>query len=234
MSLTPLLSESPATVPRGRVDYARPPPDTSPHQITTGATTTAPHHVKLLRIMEGPHPGMVPRALRGTNPHVRLSTVHQGPLIEPVGAALHLGIALRGMDPSMSVTMSMSGIMSLLPMSKASLMATHIHMGTHIHTHVHRGLPATGPLCLLTHIPAGCPMATAHHHLLLIAGDLQEHHPTLTIAQPMPEALARACMNLIARRMRMTGASSHCGQGIRVIEEMNSNYQCPGFGNGDF
>ena len=197
--------------PPVRVDFARPPPDTSPRLTTTGATTTAPHHARLLLITGAPHPGTVPRALRATNPHVRLFTAPRGPLIEPAGAGLHLGRAWRVMDPFMSETMSTSAIMSPLPMSKASLMVTHIHMGTLTRTHALQGLPATGPLCLLTRIHAGCLMATAHHHLLRIAGDLQEHRPTLTTALPMPEAPARACMNLTVRRTRTTGASSHCG-----------------------
>lgn len=203
-SPTPPLSESPASAPRGRADFVRPPPDTSPRRTTTGATTTVPRRVRRLHITGAPHPVTGPRALRATSPHVRLSTAHRGPLTEPAGAGLRLERAWRVTDPSTSETMSTSGITSPLPMSKASLMVTHTHMGTR--THAPQGLPATGPLRLLTRIRVGCPMATAHHHLLRIGGDLREP-PTLTTALPTPGAPARACTNLIARRTRTTGAS---------------------------
>lgn len=235
MSPTPLLSASPATVPRGRVDYARPPPDTSPRQTTTEATTTDPRHAKHLHTMGAPRPGTVRRAPLGTSPRVHPSTAHQGPLTEDAGAALHPGTAWRATCPSTSVTTSTSGIMSPLPTSKASLMATHTRMGEILtHTHAHLGLPATGLLRPLTRIHVGCPTATGHPHPLHIGGDLLGHRPPLTTAPPMLEGPVRACMNLIVRRTRMTGASNHWEQGIRVLEEKNSSLQCPGFGYVDF
>lgn len=236
MSPTPPLSESQATVPRDRADCALPPPDTSPHQTMTGATTTGPRHDTLLHTTGAPRLGMVRRAPLGTSLRARPSTAHLGPLTVVAGAGLRLETAWRAMVPSTSATTSMSGTMSPLPMSKASLMATHTHMGEILtHTHAHLGLPATGPLRPLTRIHAGCPMATAHPHLLHIGGGHQGHPPTRTIVPPMREGPARACMNLIVRRMRMTGASNHRERGIRAGEEKkNSSLWCSGLGYVDF
>lgn len=228
MSPTPLLSASPATAPRGLVDYARPPPDTSPRQTTTEATTTDPRHVKHLHTTGAPRHGTVHRARRGTSPHVRPSMAHQGPLTEVAGAAPHQGTVWRAKCPSTSVTTSMSATTSPLPTSKASLMATRTHMGEILTlTHAHLGLPATGLPRPLTRIHVGFPMATGHRHPLHIGGDLLGHRPTLTTAPPMPEGLARACMNLIARRTRMTGASNHWERGIRVSEEREEQPPVP-------
>lgn len=235
MSPTPPLSASPATLPQGRADCARPPPDTSPHQTTTEATTTDPNHARLLPTTGAPRPGTVRRAPLGTSPHARPSTVHLGPLTEAAGAGLRLGTAWRATGPSTSVTTSTSGTMSPLPTSKASPTATHTHTGeilTHIHAHL--GLPATGPLRPLTRTHAGCPTATVHPHLPLIGG-VHLGHPPHTTAPPMPEGPARACMNLIVRRTRMTGASNHRERGIRAGEEKkNSSLRCSGLGYVDF
>lgn len=229
MSPTPPLFASPATVPRGPVDCARPPPDTSPRRTTTGATTTDPRRATHLHTTGAPHPGTVHRVPLDTSLHVHPVTAHQGPPTEAAGVGHRPGTAWKGTGPSMSATMSMRGTMSPLPMSKASLMETHIHMGGILtHTHAHLGLPAMGPLHPLTRIPAGCPMATAHPHLHHIVGDLPGHRPTLTTVPPMPEGPAKACMNLIARRTRMTGASNHWERGLRVLVETNSHIQCPG------
>lgn len=213
MSPTPPPSESPATVPRGRVDSARPPPDTSPRRTTTGATTTAPRRVKLLLITGAPRPGTVRRALRGTSPRARPSTARPGPLTEPAGADLRPGTAWRATGPSTSVTMNTRGTTSPPPTSKASPTGTRTHTGTPTPTHAHRGLPATGPLRLLTRTHAGYPTATARRHLLRIAGGLRGLRPTLTTAPPTPAVHARACTNLTARRTRTTGASSRGGRG---------------------
>lgn len=236
MSPTPPPSESRATVRRVRADCARPPPDTSPHQTTTGATTTGPRHARLLHTTGAPGPGTVLRAPLGTSPRARPSTAHLGPLIEAAGAVPRLGTAWRATGPSTSATTSTSGIMSPLPTSKASLMATHTHTEEILtHTHAHQGLPATGPLRPLTHIHVGCPMATVHPHLLHIGGGHLGRHPIHTTAPHMPEGPARACMNLIVRRMRMTGASNHRERGIRAGEEKkNSSLRCSGLGYVDF
>ncbi|KAE8300557.1 Voltage-dependent P/Q-type calcium channel subunit alpha-1A Brain calcium channel I [Larimichthys crocea] len=115
--------------PGTRADCALPPPDTSPHQTMTGATTTGPRHDTLLHTTGAPRLGMVRRAPLGTSLHARPSTAHLGPLTVVAGAGLRLETAWRAMVPSTSATTSMSGTMSPLPMSKASLMATHTHMG---------------------------------------------------------------------------------------------------------
>lgn len=233
MSPTPPLSASPATAPQGRAVCARPPPDTSPHQTTTEATTTDPLHARFLPTTGPPRHGTVHRAPLGTSPRARPSTAHPGPLTEAAGAGLRLGTAWRATDPSTSATTSTSGTMSPLPTSKASPMATHTHMGE-ILTHAHLGLPATGPLRPLTHIHVGFPMATAHPHLPHIGGGPLGHPPIHTTAPPMPEGPARACMNLIVRRTRMTGASNHRKRGIRAGEEKNSSLRCSGLGYVDF
>lgn len=223
-------------VPQGRADCARPPPDTSPHQTTTEATTTDPHLATLLPTTGALRLGTVHHGPLGISPHARPFTAHLGPLTEAAGAGLHLGTAWKVTGPSTSVTTSMSGTMSPLPMSKASPMATHTHMGEIlIHTHAHLGLPATGPLRPLTRIHVGCPMATAHPHLPHIDGGHLGRPPTHTTAPLMPEGPARVCMNLIVRRTRMTGASNHRERGIRAGEEKkNSSLRCSGLGYVDF
>lgn len=80
-------------VPRGQADCARPHPDTSPRQTTTGATTTDPHHATHLHTTGAPHPGMGRHTPLDTSPHVRPSTAHQGPLTEAAGAGLCPGTA---------------------------------------------------------------------------------------------------------------------------------------------
>lgn len=220
---------------RGQAACAHLHPDTSPHQTMTEATTTDPRHATALPTTGALRPGTVRHAPLDTSPHVRPSTARPGPLTEAAGADLHLGTAWRATGLSMSVTTSTSGTMSPLLMSKASPMATHTHMGGILtHTHAHLGLPATGPLRPLTRILAGFPMAIAHLHLHHIGGDHPGRPPTHTTAHPMPEGPARACMNLIVRRMRMTGASDHRERGIRAEEEKNSSLQCSGHEHVDF
>ncbi|CAB1441325.1 unnamed protein product, partial [Pleuronectes platessa] len=235
MSPTPLLSASPATGPQGRAVCAHPRPDTSPHQITTEATTTDPRHVKALPIMGVRHRDTARHAPQGTSPLARPSTARLGPP-EAAGVGLRLGTAWRETGPSMSMIMSMSGTMSPLPMSKASPMATHIHMGEILtHTHAHQGLPAMGPLRPLTRTHGGSPMATVHPHLPRIDGDHPGHPLIRTTAPPMPEGPARACMNLTVRRTKMTGASDDRERGIRAREEKSSSsLRCSGLGYVDF
>ncbi|GLD63863.1 voltage-dependent P/Q-type calcium channel subunit alpha-1A, partial [Lates japonicus] len=234
--LLPCCSQAQLWPPRGRAACAHPPPDTSPHPITTEATATDPRRAMPLPITGAPPPGTVRRAPLGTNPHALPSTAHLGPLTKAAGVGLHLGTAWRATGPSMSMIMSTSGTMSPLPMSRASPTATHTHMGEILtHTHAHLGLPAMGPLRPLTRIHVGCPMAIAHPHLPRIDGDHLGHPPTHITAPPMPEGPARACMNLIVRRMKMTGASDHREQGIRAGEEKkNSSLRCSGLGYVDF
>lgn len=236
MSPTPPPFASPATAPRGRAVCDRLPPDTSPRQITTEATTIDPRRAKTLPTTGVRHPATVRHAPRGTSPHARPSMAHLGPLTEAAGVGLRLATAWRATDPSTSTTMSMSGTMSPLPTSKASPMATHIHMGEILTlTHDHLGLPATGPHRPLTRIHGGYPMATVQPHLPRIEGDHPGHPPTRTTVPPMPEGPARACMNLIVRRTKMTGASDDRERGIRAGEEKSSsNLWFSGLGYVDF
>lgn len=201
----------------------------------TEATTTDPRHAKLLPTTGDPHPGTVHHAPLGTSPHAHPSMAHPGPLTEAAGAGLRLGTAWRETGLSTSVTTSMSDTMSPLPMSKAFPMATHTHMGEILtHTHAHLGLPATGPLRPLTRIHVGFPMATAHPHLRHIGGGHLGFPPIHITAPPMSEGPARACTNLIVRRMRMTGASNHRERGIRAGEKKKSSLRCSGLGYVDF
>lgn len=223
MSPTPPLSESPAMALQGQGACVRLPLDTSPHQTMKEATTTGLHRDKPLHTMVGPLRGTVRRVPLDTSPHGHLFMAHLDHLTEAAGVVLRLGTAWRVTGPSMSVTTSMKGTMSPLPMSRASPMATHTHMGEILtHTHAHLGLPTTGPLLPLTHIHVGCPMAIAHPHLPHIGGDHLGHPLTPTTAPLMPEGLARACTNLIVKQTRMTGASNHRkqrGKGKRREEQ---------------
>lgn len=205
---TPLRYVNPATVPRDLADCAPPHLDTSLHQTMTGATTTDPHHGMHLHTMGAPHRGMDHHGPLGTSPHGHPSMDHQDPLSEVAGVVLHLGTVWSVMDLSMSVNTSMSGTMSPPPMIKASPMAIHTNMGE-IHTRAHRGLPTMGHLHPLTHIRVGCPMATALPHLLHTDGGHLGHCPTLITTPQILEGPTRACMNLIVRQMKMTGASNH-------------------------
>lgn len=235
MSPTPPLSASPVTALQGQAACAHLHPDTSPHQTTKEATTTDPRHATALPTTGALRPDTVHRAPLDISLHAHPSTARPGPLTEAAGAGLRLGTAWRATGPSTSVTTSTSGTMSPLPMSKASPMATHTRMGILTHTHVHLGLPATGPLHPLTRILAGCPMATAHLHLPHIGGDHLGRPRTHTTVPPIPEGPVRACMNLIVRRTRMTGASDHRERGIRAGEEKkNSSLQCSGLEYVDF
>lgn len=160
--------------------------------------------------MGAPHPVMVRHGPPGTSLHARPSMGHPGPLTEAVGVGLRQGTAWRVMGLSMREITNMSGTMSPLPMSRASPMATHTHMGEiRTHTLAHLGLPDMGPLHPLIRIREGYPMATAHPHPHHTVGDHQGHHPTHTTAPLTPEDPERACTNLIVRRMRMTGASNN-------------------------
>lgn len=206
MSPTLPLFANPSTAPQVQADCARLPPDTSPHQITTGVSTDH-HHAIPLRTMAGPRPGMVHLAHLATSPRTRLFMVRLGPHTLTAGAGLHLATAWAGMGPSTREIMSMSGTMSHLPMSKASPMATLIHI-VEILTHAHLGLPAMGPLHPHPHTHVGYLMATAHPPRPHIDGD-HRVHLTNTTGLPMPEGPARAFMNLTVRQTRMTGASDH-------------------------
>lgn len=223
MSPTHPLSASPIMPLQGQGACAHLPLDTSPHQTMKEATTTGPHHAKPLPTTVAPLRDTVRHAPLGTSPHAHLFMAHLGPLTEAAGVGLRLGTAWRVMGPSTSMTTSTNGTMNPLPMSRAFPMATRIHMGEILtHTHAHLGLPATGPLLPLTPIHVGCPMAIAHPPLPRIGGDHLGHPLTHTTAPLMPEGLERACMNLIVKRMRMTGASNHRkrrGKGRRGDEE---------------
>lgn len=220
---------------RGRAACAHLRPDTSPHQTTKEATTTDLRHATAPPTTGALRPGTVRRAPLDTSPRARPSTARPGPLTEAAGVGLRLGTAWRATGLSTSVTTSTSGTTSPLPMSKASPMATRTHMGGILtHTHAHLGLPVTGPLRPLTRILAGCPMATAHLHLPHIDGDHRGHPPTHTTGPLMPEGPARAYMNLIVRRTRMTGASDHREREIRAGEQKNSSLQCSGLEYVDF
>lgn len=215
MSPTPPRSASLAMAPQGQVACVHPLHDTSPLQTMTEATTTDPRHATPLPTTGALHPGMVRHAPLGTSPHARPSTAHPGRLTEAAGAGLHPGTAWSVTGPSTREIMSMSVTTSLPPTSRASPTATLTHMEEILtHTHVHLGLPATGLLHPLNRIHAGYPMVTAHLHLPHTDGEHQGCHPTHTTGLPMPEGPARACMNLIVRRMRMTGASNHKELGI--------------------
>lgn len=208
MSPTLPLFASPSTAPQAQADCAHLPRDTFLRPIMTEVTTDL-HHAIPLRTMAGPHPGMVHHAHLATSPRTRLFMVLLGPHTITAGVGLHLVTAWGETGPSTREITSMSVIMSHLLMSKASPMATLIHMVEILtRTHAHLGLPAMGPLHPHTHIHVGYLMATAHLHLPHIDGDHQVH-PTNTTGLPMPEGPARAFMNLTVRQTRMTGASDH-------------------------
>lgn len=191
--------------------FARPPLDIFPHLTMKEATTTGRHHAKPLPTMVAHLPVTAPHAPLGTSPHAHPSMAHLGPLTEAAGVGLHQGTASRATGPSTSVIMSTNGTTSHLHTSRAFPMATRTHMGGILtHTHAHLGLPVMGPLLLpLNRIHEGCQMAIAHRHLPRIDEDHLEHPLTHTTDPPTAEAHARACMNLIVKRTRTTGASDH-------------------------
>lgn len=202
----------------------------------TEATTTDPRRATALPTTGARRRGTVRPAPLDISPRARPSTARLGRPTEAAGVGPHPGTVWRATGPSTREITNMSGITSPLPTSRASPMATHTHMEEILtHTHAHLGLPATGLLRPLTRIREGCRTATAHPHLRPIGGDRRGHRPTRITGPPMPGGLARACMNLIVRQMRMTGASDHREQGISSGgEKNNTRLQCSGLGHLDF
>ncbi|KAF7652809.1 hypothetical protein LDENG_00091460 [Lucifuga dentata] len=183
-----------------------------------------------------PLPGTVRHAHPDTSPPTRPSTVLPGPLTVAAGAGPRQGTAWRAMGLSMSETTSMNATTNPLHMSRAFPMEIHTRMveiPTLTPTHAPLGLPATGLLHPLIHIHEECPMATARPHLPRTGEGHQGHRPTHITGHPIPEGPARACTNLIVRRMRMTGASDHRERGMRAGEEKNSSLPFSGLGSVD-